>query len=166
MEPTKTSNADSSREWRRQQRPMLILIVLVALVAGGLYTWSSFLRSIRYEIEIEPPQLFSGMSDTARISAAGMNRWGSRVPFSHPSILVEVVEGAELGRIVEDKESGTVRFISNGIIEGQVVLRVVVEDWPFPMMVVINFAAPIAAWFSSIAAPVAAWFPNEERSSV
>jgi hypothetical protein len=132
-------------EQRQQRSHALILIVVVALIAGGLYAWSSLLRSVRYEVEIEPSQLFTGMSDTVRISAAGVNRWGGHVPFSQPSITVEIIEGADLGRIVESREAGTVRFISAGMAEGRVVFRVVVEDWPFPMMAVINITPPVAA---------------------
>ncbi|MFZ1728809.1 MAG: hypothetical protein WBQ23_02875 [Bacteroidota bacterium] len=148
MDPSKEATKSRIREQLRQRSPTLILFFVVALAAGGLYVWSSLLRSVRYEVAIEPPELYTGISDTAHISAAGLNRWGGRVPFSQKTIKVEIVEGAELGHLEEDTEIGTVRFISNAMAEGQVVLRVFVEDWPFPMFATINISTPIAAVLS------------------
>jgi hypothetical protein len=133
---------------RRRRGPLLLLAVL-ALVAGGMYAWSSLLRSARYEIEIAPAQLFSGARDTARISAFGVNRWGGRVPCSRPAISATIIEGQECGRIAEAGEEGILLFISEGMREGTVLLHVTVEDWPFPLLAVLKVSIPVAAGHST-----------------
>ncbi len=138
-------SANSTPGHARRLRGPLLLFALLALIAGGTYAWSSLLRSVRYEVEIEPAQLFSGASDTARIRATGVNSWGGRVPFSRPAISVKIVEGHALGRIAKGEGDGDVLFISDGMREGQIMLQVSVEDWPFPLLAVIRVAIPVAA---------------------
>ncbi len=138
------SKQNSTSERRKGRGMAVTLIVAVALIAAGLYAWSSLLRSVRYEIEIEPAQLFSGSSDTVCIRAVGINRWNGEVPFSHPSISATIIEGAEFGTIIDGEDPETVRFISNGGMDGQVMFRVIVDGWPFPMMAVVSIATPVA----------------------
>jgi hypothetical protein len=127
---------------RSSQRPTIVLMATVILLAGGLAGWNVFLRVVRYEIDLDRTQLFTGTVDTVRVSAFGVNGRGGRVPFSSPAIRAEIVEGAQHGRLVEAGTS--VLFVSSGMGEGEVLLRVFVEGWPFPMMVPIRIAAPVA----------------------
>ncbi|MBE0643029.1 MAG: hypothetical protein IH600_03020 [Bacteroidetes bacterium] len=140
-----TSTETSSHERRNSRRPALLLFAAVAMISAGLYVWSSFLQTVRYEIEIDPPRLYTGSIDTARIDAWAVNRWDGHIPFSRPTISAELIEGRDLGYIMVDESGSMILFISNGSREGQVALRVFVKDWPFPMLAVIHVAAPIAA---------------------
>lgn len=133
---------------RRRRGPLLLFAVL-ALIAGGTYAWSSLLRSARYEIEIAPAQLFSGASDTARISAFGVNRWGGRVPCSRPAISATIIEGQACGRIAKAGEEGILLFVSEGMREGKVLLQVTVEGWSFPLLAVLQVSIPVAAGHST-----------------
>ncbi len=139
------SNETDSRESTGSRRASRWVVGIAALIAAGLYVWASMLQTVRYEIEIEPPQLFTGAADSARITARAMNRWDGRIPFAHPSISVELLEGEDLGSVAMRDEEHAVVFLSNGLGEGQAVLRVFVEDWPFPMLAVIHITAPVAA---------------------
>ena len=82
-------------------------------------------------------------ADTAVVSAHGVNSRGGRVPFSGRKIRAEILEGASLGRIEQAGE--TVRFISLGMEEGEVLLLIHIEGWPLPSQVTIRISAPMAA---------------------
>ncbi len=139
------SNTHTSREPRRSRRATVLLLSFTALVAAGLYVWSSMLQTVRYELAVEPPTLFTGAPDSVRIRAWAVNRWDGRIPFSDPAIRVELLEGSELGSLAQRGGDHAWVFISNGLQGGTAVFRVFVDDWPFPMMAVVRIAAPVAA---------------------
>ena len=127
---------------RSSRRISVLLITTVALVAAGLFAWNNYFRSVRYEIDLDQAQLFTGSVDTMRLTGFGVNRAGGRVPFSRPRIEGDIVEGASLGRIERDGDG--LRFISHGLRDGEVTLRIVVESWPFPMLVSFRIHAAFA----------------------
>lgn len=127
---------------RRSGRNTFVLVLSVALVAAGLYAWNTYVRSIRYEIALDREQLFTGSLDTMRLVGVGVSRAGTRVPWSHPRIQAEIVDGATLGRL--ERDGAGLRFIAHGQREGEVQLRVSVEDWPFPMLVSFRILVPLA----------------------
>lgn len=133
----------NTRQGRRPNRATIVLLSLVIAAAGGLYGWNTYIRTVGSEILVEPEVLFAGAADTAVVSAHGVNSRGGRVPFSGRKIRAEILEGASLGRIEQAGE--TVRFISNGIGEGEVLLLIHIEGWPLPSQVTIRISAPIAA---------------------
>ncbi|MBR9977693.1 MAG: hypothetical protein KFH87_06345 [Bacteroidetes bacterium] len=119
-------------------------ILLVVAIAAGLYVYASVLRSVRYEIEVGKEQLFAGHPDSLHIRAYGVNRHEGRVPFSQPSITVVVLEGGELVRIIDSERLSSVLLVYDGIGEGEVLLRVHIEGWPFPMLTTIRISTPVA----------------------
>lgn len=121
------------------------LILLVVSIAAGLYVYASVLRSVRYEIEVGKEQLFAGHPDSLNIRAYGVNRHEGRVPFSRPSLAVVVLEGGELVRIIDTESPSSVLLVYDGIGEGEVLLRVNIEGWPFPMLTTIHITTPVAA---------------------
>jgi hypothetical protein len=114
----------------------------VAVIAVGLFVWNTYFRSVRYEIVLDRAQLFTGSVDTMKLAGVGVNRVGGRVLGSHARIQAEIMDGASLGRLERDGEG--LRFISHGEREGEVHLRVSVDDWPFPMLVSFRIHAPLA----------------------
>jgi hypothetical protein len=120
-------------------------ILVVACLAAGLYVYSAVLRSIRYEIEVDREQIYAGRPDTIRIRAYGVNRHEGRVPFSRPTLSADILEGSRLVRIAPAGEGSSVLLIYDGIGEGEVLLRITVAGWPFPMLATIRIAAAVAA---------------------
>lgn len=127
---------------RRPNRATIVLLALVIAATGGLYVWNTYIRTVGSEILVEPEMLFTGAADTAIVSAHGVNSRGGRVPFSGRNIRAEILEGASLGRIEQAGE--TVRFISHGSEEGEVLLLVHIEGWPLPSQITIRISAPLA----------------------
>lgn len=136
-------NAVISHSVKSSRRSTLLLFVVLALIAGGTFLYTSVLTSVGYEVEIEPPQLYAGSTDSALLRVHGINRLGGTVPFSHPPIVVSVYEGQGL-LDMQPRADSTAFVLRPRDRAGIVQLRVRTEAWPFPMLASVRITAPLA----------------------
>lgn len=126
-------------------RLAMTAIAVIALVAAGLFAWNRWMTPVGYELVVGPGTLFTGASDTARIRASAINKAGGAIPFLHFTLRGEILDGRSLGRL--EAGEGELLFISEGTQEGLVRLRVMLDDWPFPLLAEIRIVAPVAMSF-------------------
>lgn len=129
-------------------RPTLLLALLLLAVAAGMFTWTSVLTSIRYEVELHPAQLFAVPGEEAVLSLHGVNRLGGTVPFSETKCRVEITEGASLVTLQADADSVRWTFRTRGGA-GTVAMRVFSREWPFPVFAFLRITAPMARLHST-----------------
>lgn len=137
-------NAVISHSVKSSRRSTLLLFVVLAMIAGGTFLYTSVLTSVSYEVKIDPPQLYAGSADSALLFVYGVNRLGGAVPFSQPPIAVSVYEGRGLLDI-HPRADSTAYVLRPHDRAGLVQLRVRTEAWPFPMLATVRITAPLAA---------------------
>lgn len=125
-----------------RRRGTIAVIAVVGLIAVGLFVWNRLLLPVRYELEIDRGTLYVGAPDTARIRAQAINRMGGVIPFMQVPLRAVLLEGSALGRLVSGDHE--LLFISNGVQEGTVRLRVLADDWPFPLLAELRVVVSIA----------------------
>jgi hypothetical protein len=132
----------------RTLRPTLLLALLLLFVAAGMFTWTSVLTSIRYDVEIRPPQLYAVGGEEAVLRLRGVNRLGGTVPFTEEPCRVEITEGGGLVTLTADADS--VRWILRAVGEaGTVSMRVFSRAWPLPVFASLRITAPMAQVLSN-----------------
>ncbi|MBR9975829.1 MAG: hypothetical protein KFF77_09640 [Bacteroidetes bacterium] len=125
-----------------RRRGTIAVIAVVGLIAAGLFVWNRLLLPVRYELEIERGTLYVGAPDTARIRAQAINRMGGVIPFMQVPLRAVLLEGSALGRL--EPGDHELLFITNGVQEGTVRLRVMADDWPFPLLAELRVVVSIA----------------------
>lgn len=130
-----------------RSRGTIAVIVVVGLIAIGTFVWNRLLLPVRYELEIDRGTLYAGAPDTARIRARAINRSGGVIPMLRVPLRAELLEGHALGRLVPGEHE--LLFISSGVLEGEVRLRVMADDWPFPLLAELRVVVPVAQHFQS-----------------
>ena len=137
-------NAATPASDRHSRRPTLLLSAVLAVIAGGMFLHTSVFTSVSYEVDIDPPRLYAGSSDSALLRVHGVNRLGGPVPFSQPRSTVGITEGAALLDLEPNSDS-TAWVLRPRHRAGIAQLRVRTEHWPFPMLVAVPVTAPMAA---------------------
>ena len=141
-----TEHDDTRTGLWRTLRPTLLLVLLLLCVAAGMFIWTSVLTSIRYDVDIQPPQLFALAGEEAVLTLRGINRLGGMVPVAEEACRGEITEGDGLVTLAADADS--VRWTLRATGEaGTVALRVSSRAWPFPVFAFLRITAPLAQDF-------------------
>ncbi|MBN1447256.1 MAG: hypothetical protein JXA28_04940 [Bacteroidetes bacterium] len=136
----------STRSRPRALHPTLLLTLILLLIAGGMFLYTSVLLPVGYELRVDPPRLYTGRTDSACVTAFAVNRLGGSVPFSRPRITVTVEEGAALVDLRMSADS-TEAIILPRDRAGLVLLHVRTAEWPFPMLASLHITVPMASDF-------------------
>ncbi|MCB2205963.1 hypothetical protein KQI65_14575 [bacterium] len=127
----------------RSLRPALLLGALLFMVAAGLFSYSSILTAMRYDVEITPSHLYAVEGEAATLHLLAINRLGGEVPFSTTPCTVELMQGSELVTLEADADSVCWTLRSTGRA-GSVSLRVSSEAWPFALFAALQIESPMA----------------------
>ncbi len=119
------------------------IFVTAAVVLVAMLIWNYFLVAKRADVIITPTQLAPDGRSTATVRLALFNRAGYAIPFRHPSLSIEILQGQELARF-EYMPDSTVVILHAGYQSGRIEMNVHSKVTPFPLFASLTIAPQLA----------------------
>jgi hypothetical protein len=124
-------------------RSILLLTLFLALAAAAIFVYARFFTTVSYDAVLLPEQIAAYAGAEGELRVYGISRAGT--PSSGACRIAEysVLEGGHLATLQMDESGTTLRVIANGG-EGVLRLRIMIPDWPLPLLAEIPLLLPHA----------------------
>jgi hypothetical protein len=119
--------------------------ILGVMLAASIYLFfrSHMFAVAQVTVEAEPQYLFADGISNCRIQVRSLNKLGFDVPFTSNRLRCFFEEGAELAVLSYNADS-TTAVLRSGVKSGDVVLRIISDAGPYPMLLRVELRALIA----------------------
>ncbi len=117
--------------------------LVVGILSGLLIAWRLVFTPVSARVVCDPAWLAPDGASQCVLRVEVVNRIGTAIPWVHPPLRCEVLEGAGLVTLAYDGDSTSVTLTA-GTHAGTVELKVWAEAWPLPMGCSVVLEQPMA----------------------